>query len=159
MSEDFSDILVETLPKIRRFSRSLTGNASDGDDLAQETVTVALSKQHKWTPGTRFDSWMYKIAQNLHVSGLRRSSVRKKYRQSLNGTQTWIQGGAEANTDLISVVNFVRTLPSKQQAVLVLISVEGHSYAETAEILGISVGTVTSRLSRARAAIRRFQDE
>ncbi|MFY0309958.1 RNA polymerase sigma factor [Leisingera sp. D0M16] len=158
MSEEFSSLLVDALPKIRRFSRSLTGDAADADDLTQETVAVALNRQRQWTPGTRFDSWVYKIAQNLHISELRRTTVRQRHRQSLNGSQTWVQGGAEANSDLVNVVNFIRSLPAEQQTVIVLVAVEGHSYAETAELLGIPVGTVTSRLSRARTAIKGFRN-
>jgi len=158
MSEEFSNLLVDALPRIRRFARSLTGNVSDADDLTQETVAVALNSQLQWTPGSRFDSWVYKIAQNLHVSGLRRATVRQKHRQSLEGSQVWVKGGAEANSDLIAVVNFIRSLPTEQQTVLVLVAVEGHSYAETAELLGISIGTVTSRLSRARTAIKGFHN-
>lgn len=158
MSEEFSNLLIDTLPKIRRFSRSLTGSASDADDLTHDTVAAALNKQDKWTPGTRFDSWVYKIAQNLHISGLRRATVRRNYQQLLNGSQNWVQGGAEANSDLVAVVNFIRSLPAEQQTVLVLIAVEGYGYAETAEMLGISIGTVTSRLSRARTAIKEFHN-
>ena len=158
MSEEFSKLLIDALPKIRRFARSLTGNLSDADDLTQETVAVALNRQMQWTPGSRFDSWVYKIAQNLHVSGLRRTVVRQKYQQSQQGSQGWIQGGAEANSDLIAVVNFIRELPTEQQTVLVLVAVEGYSYAETAELLGISIGTVTSQLSRARTAIKGFHN-
>lgn len=158
MSEEFSKLLVDALPKIRRFARSLTGNLSDADDLTQETVTMALNRQTQWTPGSWFDSWVYKIAQNLHISGLRRNTVRQKYRQSLDGSQNWVQNGAEANSDLITVVNFIRGLPVEQQTVLVLVAVEGYSYAETADLLGISIGTVTSRLSRARAALKGFHN-
>lgn len=158
MGEEFSSLLIDALPKIRRFSRSLTGNMSDADDLTQETVAVALNRQVQWTSGTRFDSWVYKIAQNLHISGLRRNTVRQKYRQSLSGSDNWVLGGAEANSDLVTVVNFIRSLPAEQQTVLVLIAVEGYSYAETAELLGISIGTVTSRLSRARTAIKEFHN-
>ncbi|WP_317057214.1 RNA polymerase sigma factor [Roseovarius rhodophyticola] len=159
MDEDFSDLLVQTLPKIRRFTRSLTGNFHDADDLAQETVTTAIRNQGKWVQGSRFDSWVYKIAQNLHISNVRRSETRKKHQHMINGTQSWIQGGAEAHSDLIAVANFMRGLPAEQQAVIHLVSVEGYSYAETAEILNISIGTVTSRLSRGRAAIQRFHDD
>lgn len=159
MDDDFSDLLVQTLPKIRRFARSLTGNVHDADDLAQDTVTTAISNSERWTKGSRFDSWVYKIAQNLHISNVRRANTRQKHHHKINGTQTWVQGSEEANSDLISIVNFMRSLPTEQQTVIHLVSVEGYSYAETAEILGISVGTVTSRLSRGRAAIQRFQDD
>lgn len=159
MDDDFSHLLVQTLPKIRRFARSLTGNVHDADDLAQDTVTTAISNREKWTNGSRFDSWVYKIAQNLHISNVRRSNTRQRHHHKINGTQTWVQGGEEANSDLISIVRFLRSLPAEQQAVIHLVSVEGYSYAETAEILEISIGTVTSRLSRGRAAIQRFQND
>ena len=159
MNENFSDLLVANLPRLRRFAKSLTGNAVDADDLAQQTLVSALSNEDKWTPGTRLDCWLYRIAQNLQITAHRRATVRYKHLQMVDPAQGTIQGGAESSNDLKAIAKFIRSLPTEQQSVVLLISVEGYSYAETADILGVALGTVTSRLSRARTSIRGFNND
>lgn len=157
MDEGFRRDMVAALPQLRRFAYGLTGSAADGDDLVQATCERAIKNLDKWESGTRLDSWMFRIAQNLH-----RNSIRDRRSQALKLVDLGQE--SESSTDgqrqqdnrsmLEAVRRFVATLPEDQKTVLLLICVEGRSYKEAAEITGLPQGTVTSRLGRARAALR-----
>jgi RNA polymerase sigma-70 factor, ECF subfamily len=153
--------MVAVLPQLRRFAYGLTGTAADGDDLVQATCERAIMNLDKWESGTRLDSWMFRIAQNLH-----RNSIRDRRSQALKlvdlgqETETSTDGQREQeNRSMLDAVRrFVATLPEDQKTILLLICVEGRSYKEAAEITGLPQGTVTSRLGRARAALREHLD-
>jgi len=148
--------LIALIPRLRRFAFGLSGSIDEADDLVQAGVERAIQNLERWRPGTRLDSWLYRIVQNLHRNRLRGDRVRDQYRttvgqiadQSIDGSRV-----VEANMALRVVRNALQELPEPQRTVLLLISVEGFSYAETAEFLDIPVGTVTSRLARARAKL------
>ena len=147
--------IAETLPRLRRFARSLAG-AVDGDDLAQSTVERALSRTHLYEPGTRLDSWLFRIAQNLHrndIKAARRREVPTEP-EALADMGPVDDGDAEALLMLAEASDAIDRLPPEQRAALTLVAVEGRSYAEAAALLGWEFGTVASRVSRARAALR-----
>lgn len=159
MDRDFSDELIALLPRLRRFARMRTRSEADADDLVQATVERALSRSEQFTPGTRLDSWLYRIAQNLHLNDIRRGDVRRRGLKVVETTAVGTEaGGAEAHTDLKRVRGFVAELPEEQRQALLLVAVEGYGYAEAADILGVPIGTVTSRLARARTALKEMRD-
>ena len=148
--------MLAALPRIRRFALALTGNMSDADDLVQDTVERALNNLDKWTPGTRMDSWMFRIAQNIWVDMLRSRSRRSKFRAEEEEMQITSFDGeraAAASLNLSKTQKALFELPDEQRVVIALILLDGMSYRETASILNIPIGTVTSRLARARAAL------
>lgn len=153
MDRDTANDLIALLPRLRRFSRALTLSDADADDLAQATVERAIDRIDGWTPGTRLDSWLYRIAQNLHFNEARRASVRRRHAAAAGDEEPSIEGGAEARVELCEVRECIDRLPPEQRQALLLVAVEGYGYAEAAQIAGAPVGTITSRLARAREAL------
>ena len=148
--------LLAALPRLRRFCHAMAGNAVDGDDLMQATVERALSRSHQFDPQTRLDSWMFRIAQNLHIDEKRR--LRRRGVAVPADELVGIPGEdgrvlVENRSDLARAQHALQQVPEDQRAVFALVVVEGLGYREAAEALGIPVGTVMSRLARARARI------
>lgn len=147
--------IVSLLPRLRRFAMSLTGNIYDADDLVQDTVERALKNIEGFHAGTRLDSWMYRIAQNLFIDGVRQRRRRKTVPDSEADGELHIDGAraAEARLMLAQASRAMLNLPEDQRIVASLVLVEGFGYQETADILNVPIGTVTSRLARARQAL------
>jgi RNA polymerase sigma-70 factor (ECF subfamily) len=151
-----SDI-VALLPRLRRFALALTGNRSDAEDLVQDTVERALHNLHRWQPGTRLDSWMFRIAQNLFIDG-RRSAKRRRsvLAEAANAQFATAQDGArdaEARLTWTETCAALATLPEDQRSALALVLIDGMSYRDAADVLGVPIGTLTSRLARGRDAL------
>lgn len=154
--------IVRLLPRLRRFAYGLTGTLDEAEDLVQSACERALSRLAQWQPGTRLDSWMYRIVQTVWLDRLRSAKRREIATDSARLEMLAGGGGArEAETRLLlaAVCRQVALLPEEQRAVLLLISLEGLSYKETAAILDIPLGTVMSRLARARLAVAKAMDE
>lgn len=155
-TDAFRRDLVALVPKLRRFALSLTGNASDADDLVQGACEKALRNAAQFTPGTRMDSWMYRIVQTQWLDDRRRYAVRGA---SVDPAEIEVsdEGRAaslpEARLMLDRARAAMATLPEGQREVLALVAIEGLSYREAAEALDLPIGTVMSRLSRAREAL------
>ena len=151
--------MLAFLPRLRRFAYGLTGSVHDGDDLLQATCERAIRHIDQWQPGTRLDSWMYRIARNLHLNDLRARGVRSQHLASVDPAEHGTVDGvrvAEAQMTYEAVRGFVDRLPEEQKTILLLITVEGLSYREASEMLDLPIGTVTSRLARARLALKAF---
>jgi RNA polymerase sigma-70 factor (ECF subfamily) len=156
VSDEIRERMVAVLPRLRRFAYALTGNAEQGDDLVQDACLRALSRIDQWQPGTRLDSWMYRIAQNIWLDRVRASKVRGEVVGVEAAAELVGSDGrlvAESELTLKAVDAALARLPAEQRAVVALVCVEGASYKEAAEITGVPVGTVMSRLARARRAI------
>ena len=156
MNQAMREEMVALLPRLRRFAYGLTGNMADGDDLLQSACLRALDRAEQWRPGTRLDSWLYRILQNLWIDQIR--SGRRREIAIGEDAMAAIPGGdqareMEAKLGLVAVRREIAKLPAEQRAVLLLVSVEGASYKDAAEILEIPIGTVMSRLSRARLTL------
>lgn len=150
--------MVALLPRLRRFACGLTGSLADADDLVQGACVKALDRIEQWRPGTRLDSWMFRILQNLWIDQLRERRGREVAMDPEDLAERAVGDAArenEARIALGEVRREVAKLPPEQRAVLMLVSVEGVSYKEAAEILEIPIGTVMSRLARARLALGR----
>ena len=148
-----TDDLVALLPRLRRFARGLCRNDDEADDLVQSACEGALANFASFAAGTRFDSWMYRIVQNLWIDRCRSRTSRGEHVEIDEAFE--IEGGdgrseMEAKLTLAEVRAAVRTLPEEQRLVLALVTLEGLSYRETAERLSVPIGTVMSRLARAR---------
>jgi len=144
---------VALLPRLRRFALVLCRSSSLADDLVQSACERALANADSWTPGTRFDAWVFRILRNNWIDHLRRS--RTEGMKEDVSVQTAIVGDAGeepilSRLLLAEVQAIIDTLPSEQREVLLLVCVEDLAYREAAEILGVPIGTVMSRLARAR---------
>lgn len=153
---DFDSGLTQCLPRLRRFAFALSRNPADADDLAQMTIERALSARDQWQPGTRLDSWLYRIMRNLWIDTAR--SRGRKARLELPPEAGETVGvdprpGMEAAIDLAKVMAAMSKLPDEQREVVALILIEGFGYREAADMLGLPIGTVSSRLVRGRAAL------
>jgi RNA polymerase sigma-70 factor (ECF subfamily) len=157
MSAGFSDQLVAVLPRLRRFARGLTGSAVEADDLVQAACVRALSRQQQFQEGTRFDSWMFRIVQTIWIDQVRARGVRKEEPDELEaerlGSDEPVRR-AEARLQLAEVREALTRLPEEQRSALLLVTVEGLSYKEAADIAGVPIGTIMSRLARARIALQ-----
>lgn len=160
MSAGFSDQLIAVLPRLRRFARGLTGSATEADDLVQSACERALSRIEQFQEGTRFDSWMFRIVQTIWIDQLRARKVRKEDGE-VDGERLGSDEAVrrvESRIALVEVRRAVSRLPVEQRTALLLVTVEGMSYKEAAEIAKVPVGTIMSRLARARVALQVLLD-
>ena len=155
MSDDVRYEIAALVPRLRRFAFALCGNRDDGDDLVQAACVKALSRIDQYRPGTRLDSWMFRIVQTTHIDMVRKKRPRFAGMDSVDGLSDLGRGalGSEDRVLLARVRAAISALPEDQRAVMALVGIEGYSYKEAAEILKTPVGTVMSRLSRARARL------
>ena len=135
---------------------AIAGGNDAGDDLVQSTVERALMRSDQWQQGTRLDSWMFRIAQNIRIDQARAAKVRGVQVDvdelvTLEGEDG--RATVEARSDLAAAQRAMAALPEDQRALMALVVLDGQSYKDAAEILDIPVGTVMSRLARARRAI------
>jgi RNA polymerase sigma-70 factor (ECF subfamily) len=152
----FSDQLIAVLPRLRRFARGLTGSVVEADDLVQAACERALARQHQFQEGTRFDSWMFRIVQTIWIDQIRSRDVRKEdgeVAEDRLGSDEPVRR-IEARLALDEVRRAVDRLPADQRTVLLLVTVDGLSYKEAAEVVRVPVGTIMSRLARARIALQ-----
>ena len=148
--------MVELLPRLRRFAYALTGSLDKADDLVQETCARALTNADQWQPGTRLDSWMYRIAQNLWFDRVRALKVRGEVVDVDTAVDIVGSDGrdiTESRLTLQAVAKGISRLPADQQLVIAHVCIDGLSYKDAADALGIPIGTVMSRLARARQAL------
>lgn len=153
--------LVALLPRLRRFALGLTRNGAEADDLVQNACEKAISRIDQWEPGTRLDSWMFRIIQTTHIDAIRGQKRRDNHLEVIGDYEESSHDGeraSEARLTLDAVRRAIYTLPDEQRAVVMLVSVEGLSYKEAAETLEIPMGTLTSRLVRARTALARMMN-
>lgn len=149
--------IIALLPRLRRFTLALTRSAAAADDLAQATLERAIANLDRWEPGTRLDSWMYRIAHNLFRNDRRNAATRgSKLEVVAYEIERTTDGerAAMARLEFKAVGAAIAQLPGEQREALLLVAVEGLSYREAAEITGTSVAAVTSRIARAREALR-----
>lgn len=147
--------LREVLPRLRRFARWLTRDASHADDLVQSTLERALRRWHTRRDGAALRAWLYAIAYRLFLDDRRRARRRTAVLELFGRGVEPIEPSLERSAVARSVIEALEHLPEAQRHLLLLVSVDGLSYQETATLLGVPIGTVMSRLSRARAALRR----
>lgn len=153
--------LASLLPRLRRFALALTGSRDEGDDLVQATYERAIAHIGQWEAGTRLDSWMYRIMRNTHLNVIRGRKVRgvlvaPEDAEAALGVDS--RPGIEAKLTWAKARRCIDSLPEEQKAILVLVCIEGQTYEEAAATLELPLGTVTSRLARARAALRAMME-
>ena len=144
--------LVELIPRLRRYARALVGDRASADDLVQDTLERAWAKLHLYRRGTDLRAWLFTVMHNVHVNKVRATRVTDTLEDELPElAQRASQGDALLVGDLDRAI---ARLPTEQRSVLLLVTLEEMSYEEVAHTLGIPIGTVMSRLSRAREKLR-----
>jgi RNA polymerase sigma-70 factor (ECF subfamily) len=159
MSDVFNRIELE-IPRLRRYARALTRDPSAADDLVQDCLARALAKSHLWQEGTDLRAWLFTILHNQYVNTVRRS-VREGTVVEVSDTEPSLVAPAvqTKRLELRDLERALSRLPGEQRQVLLLVGMEGLRYEEVAEILSVPVGTVRSRLSRGRDALRALMGE
>jgi RNA polymerase sigma-70 factor (ECF subfamily) len=148
--------IVSLLPRLRRFAHGLTPDRHLADDLVQAACLKALERWHQWQPGTSLASWLFRIVQNTWID-----EFRSRARQATDSDDDALldlpgedgRAVVERRSELQAVRRGIAALPEEQRAVLLLVTVDGLSYQEAADALGVPMGTVMSRLARARGKL------
>jgi RNA polymerase sigma-70 factor (ECF subfamily) len=145
------------IPRLRRYARALTRDIVTADDLVQDCLTRALGKLHLWQEGSDLRAWLFTILHNQYVNHIRRA-VREGATVGLNESEPLLRRRPEQSRrlELRDLERAIGKLPDEQRTVILLVGLEGMRYEEVAAVLNVPVGTIRSRLSRGREALRRL---
>jgi RNA polymerase sigma-70 factor (ECF subfamily) len=146
--------ITALLPRLRRFARALTFNREDADDLVQVAVERALGRSEQWEPGTRLDSWMFRIVKNAWIDEVRSRARRTELFAPEEAGEQVGDNFAAAHQQRLAIEKAVSMLSDEHRLVVGLVLIDGLAYKEAAEVLEIPIGTLTSRLARAREALQ-----
>jgi len=151
-ASDIDARIAAVIPRLHRFAWALTGSQADADDITQAALERALSHKRSFTAETRLEAWVIRVARNLWLDQLRRRKVRDvAVDPALLGA---VEGDdAHRRLEAAEALRALSTLPPGQREVAALVLVEGYSYQEAADALQAPIGTVMSRLARARSAL------
>ena len=152
---DLSRLVEQEIPRLRRYARALTHVTDRADDLVQDTLVRALAKLHLWQPGTDLRAWLFTIMHHQYVNTVRREA-REKTTVDIEHVSSTLAATTDptAGRQLIELDHALARLPTEQREVVLLIGLEGMPYERVAQILGVPIGTVRSRLSRGRERLR-----
>ncbi len=153
VSKDFRDGLMRALPALRTFALSLSGDPSRADDLVQETLLRAWTHQHRFEPGTRLIAWLFTILRNLFYSEIRKRRREVEDADGVMAGRLTAPPDQEDRAVLQQLYDNLERLPASQREALLLVGAKGCTYEEAAALLGCQVGTVKSRVSRARTLL------
>jgi RNA polymerase sigma-70 factor (ECF subfamily) len=153
--DSFSRLLIGAIPRLRRYARSLTGDSQQAEDLVQDCLDRAWSRMTQWQADTNMRAWLFTIMHNLYVNQVRRNSRQKGWESLADGDPVDTRQQAQDRMmDLRDLEQGLARLSAERREVLMLVCLEGMSYEQVGEVLGIPVGTVMSRLHRAREELR-----
>ena len=153
IEESFGDQMVAQMPYLRAFAISLCGSHSLADDLVQDTLVKAWSHADSFQPNTNLRAWLVTILRNTYFSGYRKRSREVQDSDNLLAQQIPVKGGQESALTLADVQTALDKLAPEHKEILLMIGITELSYEEAAEICGVAIGTVKSRLNRARAKL------
>ncbi|OIN94282.1 MAG: RNA polymerase subunit sigma-24 [Comamonadaceae bacterium CG1_02_60_18] len=153
------DLIVAHIPALRRYARALTDNTWAADDLVQDTLERACNKWRLWLVGSNLRAWLFSVMHNLFINQLRQAPQHAGLTQTeFDEVAGQLQAPASGSDQLLDLQRCLLQLPPEQREVLLLVSLEDMSYAEAAKVTGVAVGTVMSRLSRARTRLQDLLD-
>jgi len=150
---DFKSELISVLPHLRAFARSLTGQRDAADDLVQDALTKAWASRDRFEPGTSMKAWTFMILRNSYISQMRRRRFTSDWDEERAARVLVISASQDGNLELDDLHRALQVLPEQQREALILVGAGGLSYEEVAQICGVAIGTVKSRVARARAAL------
>ncbi len=149
----FREALLAEMSNLRAFAISLSGSVSMADDLVQETLLRAWSKSDKFQPGTSIRAWMFTILRNIYYSNYRKRAREVQDSDNAYAQRLVVSGDQESHLDLEDFRKALARLPLEQREVLILVGANGLSYEQAATICDVEIGTIKSRLSRARSKL------
>jgi RNA polymerase sigma-70 factor (ECF subfamily) len=152
--EQLREQIVDLLPRLRRFARTLARDPHDADDLVQVAVERALARSEQLRADSSLSSWMFGILRNAWIDETRSRGRRNQVFAPEELGENVGVGSSDTHTDVLSVQDAMARLPDEQRLAVALVLVEGLSYKEAAEIMGVPLGTLTSRLARGREALQ-----
>jgi RNA polymerase sigma-70 factor, ECF subfamily len=152
-SIDFREKMVAEIPSLRAFAASLSGSIQQADDLVQDTLLKAWSHADSFTQGTNIRAWLFTILRNTYYSLYRRRGREVQDTDGMYSSKVAVSGGQESAIDLADFRTALAKLPEEQREVLIMVGATGLSYEETAAICGVAVGTIKSRVNRARVKL------
>ena len=155
---DFKRELAAVIPHLRAFGRSLSGNRDLADDLVQETLLKAWAARSRFQAGTNMRAWTFIILRNHYLSQMRRSRFRGEWDDLTADRLLAAPAGQDKHIELADMQRALLQLPQPQREALILVGAGGFAYEEAAEICGVAVGTIKSRVARGRAALEQMMD-
>ncbi|CAN7668253.1 sigma-70 family RNA polymerase sigma factor [Bosea sp. LjRoot237] len=150
---DFKEGLIAEIPNLRAFAASLSGSMQLADDLVQDTLLKAWGNADKFQPGTSLRAWLFTILRNTYYSLYRKRGREVQDSDGTYADRLATHGNQESHLDLADFRKALAKLPEEQREVLIMVGATGLSYEETAEICGVAIGTIKSRVNRARAKL------
>ena len=157
-SADFKDKLVGELPTLRAFAISLSGSASAADDIVQEALLRAWLHWDKFQPGTSLRGWLFTILRNAYYTRYRKHAREVQDSEGIYARRLAVPGNQESHLDFEDFRKALAELPAEQREVLILVGANGLSYEAAAEICNVEIGTIKSRLNRARSKLVELLD-
>lgn len=157
--EDFKKELATVIPHLRAFGRSLSGNADLADDLVQETLMKAWAARLRFQAGTNMRAWTFIILRNLYLSQMRRARFKGEWDDLTADKILAAPASQDRHVELADMQRALLMLPQPQREALILVGAGGFAYEEAAEICGVAVGTIKSRVARGRVALEQIMDE
>jgi RNA polymerase sigma-70 factor (ECF subfamily) len=155
---EFKAALLEIMPRLRAFARSLSGDASQADDLVQDTLIRAWNARDRFQKGTSFKAWSFTILRNLFLSGMRRTRYTAEWNDNVAERVLVASADQDRHLHVADVEAALQKLPEAQRQVLMLVGAEQLTYEQAAEICGVPLGTIKSRVARGREALLRLID-
>lgn len=156
---DFKAELASVIPHLRAFGRSLSGNADLADDLVQETLMKAWAARKRFQAGTNMRAWTFIILRNLYLSQMRRARFKGEWDDLAADKILAAPASQDRHVELADLQRALLLLPQPQREALILVGAGGFAYEEAAEICGVAVGTIKSRVARGRAALEALMED
>ncbi|MEZ5647976.1 MAG: sigma-70 family RNA polymerase sigma factor [Alphaproteobacteria bacterium] len=157
-SPDFKSEFLRLLPNLRAFARSLCGNMALADDLTQEALLRAWNNRDSFQPGTNMQAWLFTILRNSFYSSIRKKSREVEDPDGLYAQRLEIAPQQQNGLELKELRHGLSLLPTEQREAIILVGASGYSYEEAATICGCAIGTIKSRVSRARRALMNYME-
>lgn len=149
----FQEEIASLIPNLRAFARTLSRNSDLADDLVQETLIKAWRNRAKFEPGSNMKAWLFTILRNTFLSNRRRAKHQVEDPDGAIVAKVGVPGGQNSHMDLMDFQKALDNLPDEQKEALLLVGAEGFSYEEAAALCGCAIGTVKSRVNRARSKL------
>lgn len=156
---EFTELLEQHIPRLRRYAFALhRANRAGAEDLVQDTLVRAIAKQHLWRPGTNLLGWLFTLMHNQHVNNVRRTVTHDGFSYAVDDFHDTVASVSDtsASLQLRDLERAMAQLCLERREVILLVGLEGMSYEAVAEVVGIPIGTVRSRLSRGRLELRQL---
>jgi RNA polymerase sigma-70 factor (ECF subfamily) len=152
-SPSLRDALVGSIPSLRAFAISLCHNRTEADDLVQETLIKAWNNLDSFEEGTNLKAWLFRILRNNFYNDLRKQKQQSDYARAADSSQFVVAASQEKTVEFSDLIEGLRDLPADQREALILVTVENMSYEDAAAICDCPIGTIKSRVNRARARL------